>query len=208
MKDKFISLYEKNHSKKDDERLGLFQRLNDEYSIKKALYPGSYAHITPIFVFPAVIFNDVYKKLQKFFDSDEVFKYINKRKIYSEEPFYSYICEDYNKELPLEKKSFDLLISQYAGFISRACRHYLKIGGILVVNNSHGDASMASISPDYEFSAVINKRDKKFTLSTRNLEEYFIPKKKIEITEEFLEKYMRGVGYTKTATDYVFKRTC
>ena len=98
------------------------------------------------------------------------------------------------------------MISQYAGFISRACRLYLKVGGILVVNNSHGDASMASISNDYKFIAVINKRGKKFSLSTRNLEQYFIPKKNIEITEEFLEKHMRGVGYTKTATDYIFKR--
>ena len=206
MKDKYLAYYEKNHLNKDDERLGLFQQLNDEYSIKKALYPGSYAHITPIFVFPTVIFNDVYKKLQKFYESDEVFKYVTKRKLYSGEPNYSYICEDYNKKLPIDEKSIDLLISQYSGFISRACRLYLKIGGILVVNNSHGDASMASVSHDYEFIAVINKRSKKFTLSTRNLEQYFIPKKAIEITEEFMEKRGRGVGYTKTATDYVFKR--
>ncbi len=206
MNNKYISLYKKNHLNKEDERLGLFQRLNDEYSIKKALYPGSYAHITPIFVFPEVIFNDVYTKLQKFFDSDEIFKYINIRKLYSGEPYYSYICEDYNKKLDIEENYFDLLISQYAGFISRACRLYLKVGGILVVNNSHGDASMASISNDYKFIAVINKRGKKFSLSTRNLEQYFIPKKNIEITEEFLEKHMREVGYTKTATDYIFKR--
>jgi hypothetical protein len=201
-----ISLYEKNHIKKDDERLGLFQLLNETYSIKRVLYPGSYAHITPIFVFPVVIFNDVYKKLEKFYDSDVLLKYINKRKIYSEEPYYSYICEDYNKELPLKENSFDLLISQYAGFISRACKQYLKTGGILVVNNSHGDASMASISSGYEFIAVINKRNNKFTLSIRNLDKYFIPKKDIKITEEYLEQYNRGVGYTKSATDYVFKR--
>ena len=206
MNNNYISLYKKNHLNKEDERLGLFQQLNDEYSIKKALYPGSYAHITPIFVFPEVIFNDVYTKLQKFFDSDEIFKYINSRKLYSGEPYYSYICEDYNKKLDIEENYFDLLISQYAGFISRACRLYLKVGGILVVNNSHGDASMASISNDYKFIAVINKRGKTFSLSTRNLEKYFIPKKNIEITEEFLEKHMRGVGYTKTATDYIFKR--
>ena len=119
---------------------------------------------------------------------------------------YSYICADYNKDLLLNEGEFDLLVSQYSGFISRACKQYLKIGGILVVNNSHGDASMASISPDYEFIAVINKRSSNFTISTLNLEKYFIPKKEIEITEEFLEKHMRGVGYTKTATDYIFKR--
>ena len=91
MKGKYIALYEKNHSNKDDERLGLFQRLNDEYSIEKVLYPGSYAHITPSFVFHNVIYNDTYKKLQEFYDSDEIFQYICKRKEYDGDPFYSYI---------------------------------------------------------------------------------------------------------------------
>ena len=201
-----ISLYEKNHIIKNDERLGLFQRLNDEYSIKKVLYPGSYAHITPIFVFPIVFFNDVYKKLQKFYKSEEIKDYIDKRKNYSGEAINSYICSDYNNPLPINEGEFDLLISQYAGFISRACRQYLKVGGILVVNNSHGDASMASISPNYDLIAVLNKRSNKYTHSTLNLEKYFIPKKNIKITEEFLEKHNRGVGYTKVATDYIFKK--
>ena len=206
MKGTHISLYEKNHLIKHDERLGLFQQLNDEYSIKKVIYPGSYAHIAPAFVFPEVTFNDVYEKLQRFYESTEIKDYINNRKFYSGEATYSYICADYNKPLPLNECEFDLLISQYSGFISRACKQYLKIGGIIVVNNSHGDASMASISSDYEFMAVINKRSNNFTISTLNLEKYFIPKKDIEITEEFLEKHMRGVGYTKTATNYIFKK--
>ena len=72
MKGKYISIYEKNHTNKEDERLGLFQRLNENYSIEKALYPGAYAHITPAFVFPVVVFNDVYKKLEPYYDSDEI----------------------------------------------------------------------------------------------------------------------------------------
>lgn len=206
MKENEIYLYEKEHIRKGDERLGLFQRLNEEYSIVRVLYPGSYAHITPAFVFPVVIFNDVYKKLEKLYDSDKVFDYVNRRKIYSEEPYYTYINKNYNKKLPLKEKNFDLLISQYAGFVSRACKPYLKIGGILVVNNSHGDASMASVSSDYEFIAVINKRNNKWTLSTRNLDKYFIPKKNIKITEEYMLEHSHGLGYTKTASDYVFKR--
>jgi len=206
MKGTHFSLYEKEHLLKDDERLGLFQRLNEEYSIKKVLYPGCYAHITPTFVFPVVIFNDIYKKLEIFYESDEIKEYIHERKTYSSEASYSYICADYKSPLPVNEREFDLLISQYAGFISRACKQYLKIDGILLVNNSHGDASMAFLSPNYEFIAVINKRGNKFTFSNQNLEKYFIPKKEVEITEAFLEKHQRGVGYTKTATNYVFKR--
>lgn len=206
MKSSPLSLYKKNHINKNDERIGLFRVLSEEYSIKKVLYPGSYVHIAPAFIFPIVVFNDMYEKLIKFFNSDEILEYINKRKEYSEMPSYKYIYGDYNKDLPLEKDQFDLLISQYAGFVSRACRPYLKIGGILIVNNSHGDASMASISPYYKHIAMINKRNNKFTFSSKKLEEYFIPKRDIEITEKYLEKHQRGVGYIKTATDYVFKR--
>jgi len=206
VKSKFISIYEKNHVNKEDERVGLFERLNENFTIKKVLYPGAYAHITPSFIFPDVIFNDVYKKLEQFYDSDEVYDYINKRKKYSEEPKYVYINADFNNQLPVDEGEFDLLISQYSGFISRACKRYLKIGGILMANNSHGDASLASISPGYEFIAVIHKRSNKFTHSTRDMEKYFIPKKDIKITVEFMEKHRHGVGYMKTATDYVFKR--
>ena len=206
MKGKYIAIYEKNHTNKEDERLGLFQQLNANFTIEKVLYPGAYAHITPAFVFPVVVFNDVYKKLEPFYDSDEIYNHIKKRKMYFEDPTYSYINADFNSPLKVKAEEFDLLISQYSGFISRACRKYLKIGGILVANSSHGDACMASISPDYEFVAVINKRNKKWVYSVRDLENYFIPKKDIIVTEKYLDKHPHGVGYTKSATDYIFKR--
>ena len=126
--------------------------------------------------------------------------------MYSEDPTYSYINADFNSPLKIKAEEFDLLISQYSGFISRACRKYLKIGGILVANSSHGDACMASISPDYEFIAVVNKRNKKWVYSVRDLEKYFIPKKDLIITEKYLDKNPHGVGYTKSATDYIFRR--
>ncbi len=203
---KYLDIYKKNHIDKDYEQLGLFQRLNTEYSIQKVLYPGSYAHITPILVFPEVVFDDTYKKLIAFYESEEIRMYIKSRKEYSEEPKYRYIPQDYTKGLPLEPKSFDLLISQYAGFISRHCYQYLKIGGILVANNSHGDAGMAHLMEEFEFIAVMNRRGKKFSHSTKNLDSYFIPKKPQEISFEYLEKLGKGIGYTKYATDYVFRR--
>ena len=96
MKKNFLSLYEKNHIIKNDERFGLINEINKKYNIKKVLYPGSYAHITPIFVFPLVIFNNVYKKLQDYYVSEEIKNYINKRKIYSDQPTI-HIYADYNK---------------------------------------------------------------------------------------------------------------
>lgn len=104
-------------------------------------------------------------------------------------------------------ESFDLLISQYAGFVSQCCKKYLKPGGLLVANNSHGDASMASIDKSFEFIGVIYNSNKLYRFTRRNLDKYFIPKKKtVKITKEYLEKTMKGIGYTKTASAYLFKK--
>ena len=104
------------------------------------------------------------------------------------------------------QSQFDLLISQYAGFISRACKDYLKIGGYLLVNNSHGDAGLASIDKDYQLISTVHKARSKYRLTHTSLEEYFIPKKDVVVTEELLFKTRKGVGYTTTAPLYVFQR--
>ena len=113
-----------------------------------------------------------------------------------------------NYENPVEKYhlQFDLLISQYAGFISNACKDYLKIGGYLLVNNSHGDAGLASIDEDYNLISTVHKVKGKYQLSDTSLEKYFVPKKDVEVTKELLFKTRKGVGYKKTAPLYVFQR--
>ena len=99
-----------------------------------------------------------------------------------------------------------MLISLYAGFISKYCKDLLKKNGLLLANNSHGDASMAQLDNDFTFFGVINYQNKKYYLKTENLDEYFIPKKNITVTKELLEKTNRGVGYTKSASFYLFKK--
>ena len=106
-----------------------------------------------------------------------------------------------------QKKSFELLISQYAGFVSQYCKKYLKADGLLVANNSHGDASMAFLDIDYEFIGVFNKRsENKYAMSTKNLNTYFIPKKPRVITQAYLKQIKKGVGYTKYASSYLFRK--
>ena len=39
-----------------------------------------------------------------------------------------------------------------------------------------------------------------------NLDAYFTPKRETKVTEELLRKQNRGIGYTKTASAYLFKR--
>jgi len=198
--------YRKYHIDKNDERLGQFSILAEKYNIESALYPGSFIHITPSLVFPSVTYIETDKRAKAFFGDSSIYDYISKHKKYKGNPEIHFLAEDYRKnnlELAIE---FDLLISQYAGFVSQYCKRYLKNGGLLLVNNSHGDASMASIDRDYRFIGVLNKRGDNYSLSEKDLDSYFIPKRSLDITKEYIEKIGRGIGYTKSPTAYLFKR--
>jgi hypothetical protein len=65
---------------------------------------------------------------------------------------------------------------------------------------------MASIDPDYDLVGIIKRRGEKFSLAESDLDSYFVPKRDIDITKEYLEHIGRGVGYTKSGFSYLFKR--
>ena len=200
------SMYQKYHVEKQDERLGLFERLVVRYSVRSALYPGSFMHVTPSFVIPTVVYADSDRRARRFYSDPEVLQLVAERRTYSEEPTIRFHYGDYAAGFPEPEGSFDLLISQYAGFVSRACKRYLKIGGYLVVNNSHGDASMAVLDADWKLVAVYKRRGERFTVTSDELDSYMIPKRGPPPTEESLEATMRGVAFTRSAAGYVFRR--
>jgi hypothetical protein len=202
-----LSLYNKYFIDRDHERLDLFQRLYQQYHIQSALYPGSFVHITPAFVFPTTAYVDNDKQAIKFFAQSDLMPYIQSRKSYPQPPTVTFYPQDYRTPLPEPDQQYDLLISQYAGFISQHGKRYLKLNGRLLANNSHGDASMAFLDPDYTLTAVIHRRNGRYSLSTNNLDSYFIPKKPIEITKAYLEERQKGIAYAKTAASYLFQRT-
>ena len=172
-----LQLYKKNHTKKEYTSIGLFREIKKKFHPKKILYPGCYVHITPSLIFADVTYVDSFRNTQKFYESLEVREFIEKNKEYAEKAQFKFYHQDYLKDLTEDLESFDVIISQYADFVGRAVKKYLEKGGILVCNNSHGDASMASIDPDYELIAVYNRRsDEKFSISNKNLKEYLIPK--------------------------------
>ena len=105
------------------------------------------------------------------------FYMISKKKTYDTDAVFHFISSDYSQPLDFKEKSYDLLISQYAGFVSQACKKYLKTGGILLANNSHGDAGMAFIDDDYEFIAAVYVKGGSYHITDRNLGSYFIPMK-------------------------------
>ncbi len=200
-------LYNQSYVDNDFERADLFESLKEKFNIKSALYPGSFVHITPSFSFTEVVYVDSDPRARKFFEKrDIVSDLISGKKKYDSETVFAFLSQSYTKPLELQEESFDLLISQYAGFVSQECKKYLKTGGILLANNSHGDAGMAFIDEDYEFIAAVYVKDGKYHITNRNLDSYFIPKRDIEITKKYLKELGKGIGYTKTANSYIFRR--
>jgi len=203
-----IDFYRDEYEKKQFERKMLFARVQEKYKIQKALYPGSFVHITPSFYIPHVVYVDSFKKAEHFFtEKESVFHFIQENKVYSDIPKFIFIFADYGEKLALDDEFFDLLISQWAGPISHTCKRYLRHGGILLANNSHADAGIAFLDPDYELVAVGNHTQEKFTISEKNLHQYFIPKQNKAVSITDLLESGKGIGYTKTAAYYLFRKT-
>ncbi|MBN1667320.1 MAG: hypothetical protein JW862_09525 [Anaerolineales bacterium] len=201
-----IQAYKHYYIDRDYEQVDLFRLVNNSYDIGKVIYPGSYIHIAPSFIYSDVVYIDSDTKAKKYFHSNELNFLVNERKEYIEDPKITFLGVSYETPLKEFHASFDLMISQYAGFISYTCKDYLRIGGYLLVNNSHGDAGLAAIDEDYQLISIVQKTRGKYRLSSTLLEKYFIPKQNILYTKDLLIKIGKGVGYTKTAPLYVFKR--
>jgi len=201
-----LDLYEKYFQERQFERLNLFQIVADKFNVKRALYAGSFVHITPSFVLPDVVYVDNDKQAKQFFSNPEIFKLIAARKIYPQEAKVSFHFADYRNGFDEIIGSFDLLISQYAGFVGQYCKQYLKTGGLLLANNSHGDAGRAAVDDDYRLLAVFSAKNEKYKISEDHLNEYFVPKSQVEITREYLETLQKGIGYKKTASVYLFQK--
>lgn len=208
MTGKVPELYRKYFLDRNFERLDLFQRIGEKYDIQRVLYPGSYVHITPSFFFPDVVYVDSDKKAKKFFDNQKLLQdFVYRRKNYLQKTKVTFHFADYRDSIDEIEESFDLLTSQYAGFVGQHCKRYLKKGGLLLANNSHGDAGVAALDDGYRLIAVVQSRSGKYHISDTNLEQYFVPKaSKVHATKEHLLELGRGMGYKKTASFYVFRR--
>lgn len=201
-----LDLYRKYHLERDDERLGLFRGLVERHGPLSALYPGSFVHVTPSFVVPTVVYVDADARGARFFSDPQLLELVRRRREYGPEPTIRFHAQDYEKPLDEPEESFDLLVSQYAGFVSRAGKRFLRVGGHLVANNSHGDASMAALDPDFELVGVYTRRGERFSFSSRELDSRMMPKKGAPPSREELERTMRGPGFTRPAAGYVFRR--
>ncbi len=198
-------LWDKQNQHPDD-RLRLFSAVEEFVPASTALYPGSYVDIAASFVFPDVTYADIDQRAKRFFeDADGVREIIAQHTAAASQRRFSFIHADYTK-LDLPQQSFDLLISLYAGPISDSCTEFLRIGGHLLVNPSHGDAALASIDERYRLAGVVISRSGDYRVSRTGLSEYLQPKKPVNITREMLLATNRGIAYTRPAFAYLFER--
>ncbi len=182
MKDKTKALWDKQDQHKGD-RWRLFQAVSAALPARRVLYAGSYVDVAPSFVYDDVTYADMDNRAAAFFAD----------------------AEDY-RSLDLEPDSFDLLISLYAGLISEPCGRFLRIGGHLLVNSSHGDAALAALDPRFKLVAVVTSANGSYRVTDQNLDSYMVPKKPQTITVESLKASHRGIAYTKSPFAYVFER--
>jgi len=184
------------------DRKELYKVVARNYFIQTAIYPGSHIDITPSLVIPKVTYIDNFKGAIKFFKNMEIIeKYIEQNKDYPDLCKIEFIGQDYTQ--PLEIKPVDLIISQYAGFVGKETKKYLKIGGILLCNDSHGDATLAKFDDDFDFLGIVDNKNK---IQSNNLEAYFkLPKEKAVDIKSVKEK-MKGLKYSLTAENYLFRK--
>lgn len=207
MRDRTRSLWAEQDKHLGD-RWRLFTAVAGSCEASKVLYPGSYVDLAPSFVWPSVTYVDVDRRANRFFDDLEgVRELIAEHDTPFAHPEFRFIHADYTDDLGLPAESFDLLISLYAGFISEACGRYLRPGGVLLVNPSHGDAAMASIDERFELVGVVLSDRGDYRVTAEGLDTYMVPKKDLEITPEYLHELGRGIAYTKPAFAYLFRRT-
>jgi hypothetical protein len=192
----------------DGDRLRLFAAVAGRVEVERALYPGSFVDVAASFVFPAVTYVDSDRRAAQFFDDVEgVDEIVSANQAGAGTRVIEFISGDYRSDLGLPEESFDLLVSLYAGFVSEHCTRYLRVGGHLLVNPSHGDAAMASIDRRYRLAAVIASGGSNgYRIDDRELETYLVPKKPQSVTVERLHELGRGIGYTKAPFAYLFER--
>jgi hypothetical protein len=190
------------YSNKIGNRLSLYKKVIKKYEINSILYPGSHIDIGPSLIIPRVTYVDNFKGAVKFFKKiDEIKTYIDLNKEYLEPSEIVFINQDYNNKIEIDK--VDMIISQYAGFVGQATKQNLKKGGILLCNDSHGDATLSYNDSDFKLIAVINSNNK---IIEKNFEQYFKLSKDKLIDFEKVKKTMKGPKYLVSSENYIFRK--
>ncbi len=194
------------HRESIGDRSGLFCAIADGWPIARALYPGSYVDLSPSIGFRSVVYVDSDPRAQRLFaDRELVASELAGRTRSGAGSEVRFLGADYTHRLELPDASVDLLISLYAGPAWEHCRRYLRPGGWLLANTSHGDASLAALDPTLRLVAAAHHRDGRYRLSTDRLDRYLVPKRPEAAHVDQIRASGRGLAYTNTAFAYLFQ---
>lgn len=200
------TLWDKQDQHRGD-RFRLFTAVSTAVAAESVLYPGSYVDLAASFVWPSVTYVDVDRRANQFFgDVEGVQELLVENGVARDAHSVRFVHCDYGDLLPLGEGEFDLLVSLYAGFISEVCTEYLRLGGTLMVNASHGDAAMAWIDPRYQLRGVVVARSGDYSIRTSELDQYMVPTRHVEVTTDLLRASGRGIAYTTSPFAYLFER--
>jgi len=183
-------------------RKDLYSVIAKEFDIYSAVYPGSHIDIAPSMVIPRVTYIDNFKGAIRFFKNMDIIKaFLQQKKEYEGSCDIIFYGQDYTEPINIEE--VDLIISQYAGFVGQATKHLLKVGGILLCNDSHGDATLAKFDKDFEFIGIVDRKNK---IQRDNLENYFTLPANKPIDVNTVKAKMKGLRYSQNAENYLFRK--
>jgi hypothetical protein len=189
-------------------REGLFELLKDKYNFKTVLYPGCSIHITPSFYFQHIAYVDISESAKDFFqDYQNLQDIINSNKKYKQLAFIEFINKDFTKELPLRECNYELLLSLYAGGISKSCKKYLKSGGIIVSNNHHNDVYEALDDTGVRLEALIYKKGGKYHLINDACEKLHKSLHDYRMPLDNMKKSGNGMEYVDKDCYFVLRKT-
>lgn len=191
----------------EGDRFRLFSTVRDAVGGDRVLYPGSFVDVAASAVYPEVTYVDIDERAPRFFGDSGGIAEILESMGGNRDHVVEFLHADYREDLPVDRGSFDVLVSLYAGFVSEHCTDYLKVGGTLLVGPSHGDAAMASIDSRYQLRGVVISRSSSYRVSTDRLDTYLLPKRQVEVTPGLLHERGRGIAYTKSPFAYLFVKT-
>ena len=173
--------------------------------MQRALYPGCYLDLAPSVAIRHVTYVDTDRRAARYFaDRDLVHSELATHGGAEVGAEVAFLAADYTTPLPLPQAGFDLLISLYAGPVWDHCRRYLRPGGLLLANASHGDASVAALDPDVHLVAAVHLREGRYRLDTERLDRYLVPRNPAAADADAIRRSGRGIAYTRSAFAYLF----
>lgn len=188
------------------DRSELFAAVADTWPIDRALYPGSYVDLSPSTAISRVTYVDTDARAARYFAEPER---VRAELAGSARPGAAtevgFLTSDYTRPLEVADGSVDLVISLFAGPVWEHCRRYLRPGGWLLANTSHGDASLAALDPSLRLVGVAHHRDGRYLVSTDRLEGYLMPQRPEAADPEQIRRTGRGIAYTRSAFAYVLQ---